>query len=225
VASERLIHLCFHGIGTPARELEPGESPYWVSEDTYLRFLDWCRGRSDVRISFDDGNASDATIGLEGLLDRGLSATFFVLAGRLGRPGSLGTDELCELNRHGMTIGSHGMHHRPWTGLDEAAGEVEFVEARRMLQEASGSSVDEAALPLGRYDRAVLGRLKELGYSRIYSSDRRWARDGDWFQPRFSVRDGDMPETLWREISSVSGGLRGARAAVTGRLKQLRRVG
>ena len=32
----RLLNLCFHGIGTPQRPLEPGEDAYWISECTYL---------------------------------------------------------------------------------------------------------------------------------------------------------------------------------------------
>ena len=52
-----------------------------------------------MRISFDDGNASDLEIGLPALLERGLTATFFVLAGRLGRPGSLDADEVARCSR------------------------------------------------------------------------------------------------------------------------------
>src|SRR3712207_5181342 len=95
---ETVINVCFHGIGTPRRELEPGEAPYWIGVDTYHRVLDdLASWPLPVRISFDDGNASDVEIGLPGLLSRGLTADFFVLAGRLGQTGSLDEPAVKEL--------------------------------------------------------------------------------------------------------------------------------
>ena len=114
-----VVNLCFHGIGTPARDTEPGEDAYWISTDLYRRVLDVVAEDPHVRISFDDGNASDVEIGLPGLVERGLTATFFVLAGRLDQPGSLAVDDVRALATAGMRIGSHGMDHRPWRGLDD----------------------------------------------------------------------------------------------------------
>ena len=47
-----------------------------------------------------------------------MRATFFVLAGRLDRPGSLRPRTCRPLWWPGMAIGTHGMDHRPWRGLD-----------------------------------------------------------------------------------------------------------
>ncbi|MGF1648019.1 MAG: polysaccharide deacetylase family protein, partial [Kineosporiaceae bacterium] len=118
-----MINVCFHGVGEPARELEPGEDRYWVTVDTFRSVLDEIATWPAVRISFDDGNASDVEHGLPALRERGLPATFFVLARRLGLPGSLTGDDLRSLRDAGMTIGSHGMDHRPWRGLPPEARE------------------------------------------------------------------------------------------------------
>ena len=64
----------------------------------------------------------------------------------------------------------------------------------------SGTPVTEAALPLGRYDRDLLAHLRALGYTAVHTSDRRWAREGDWLQPRFSVRDGDTADSVRRAM-------------------------
>src|SRR5207249_4098380 len=40
MADDRCINICFHGVGTPRRELEPGEDVYWISEDAFRRILD-----------------------------------------------------------------------------------------------------------------------------------------------------------------------------------------
>lgn len=190
--------LCFHGIGPPQRTLEPGEHRYWITIDVFHRLLDLIAGRPDVRISFDDGNASDLDIGMHALLERGLVGSFFVVAGRIGSRGSLDADGLRELSRHGMTIGSHGMDHRPWRRLPPSDRRRELIEARECIAEAVGRPVDEAAAPLGLYDRRVLAELKRLGYTALHTTDRMAGTDGAWIQPRFSILANDTVASVER---------------------------
>ena len=78
-------NICFHGIGSPGRRIDDDEARYWVTRDGYLRILDEVVTWPAMSLSFDDGNASDVELGLPAPFERGLSATFFVLAGRLDR--------------------------------------------------------------------------------------------------------------------------------------------
>jgi peptidoglycan/xylan/chitin deacetylase (PgdA/CDA1 family) len=195
-----IINICFHGIGRPGRELEPDEDGYWIEPGLFEAVLDRFGDRPDVRFSFDDGNLSDLDHGLTGLLRRGHSATFFPVAGRLDRPGSLGRDDLRMIGRAGMAIGSHGLDHRPWRSLDDHELDRELITARDLLAEAVERPITQAALPLGRYDRKVLDRLRTLGYRRVFSSDRAPASPGAWLQPRYSVRATDTIAGLEREL-------------------------
>jgi peptidoglycan/xylan/chitin deacetylase (PgdA/CDA1 family) len=221
-ATGSVINVCFHGIGTPGRELEPGEAPYWISVDTYHRVLDDLAGWPTVRISFDDGNASDVEIGLPGLLARGLVADFFVLAGRLGQPGSLDEPAVKELVAAGMTVGTHGMNHIPWRGLDPATTRAELVDARARIAAVTGTPVDAAACPLGRYDRRLLGDLRRFGYRRVYTSDRRAADPNAWLQPRFSIRAEDTPESFRARATAVPALPARAKDAAKGLIKRWR---
>jgi peptidoglycan/xylan/chitin deacetylase (PgdA/CDA1 family) len=191
-----ITNLCFHGIGTCTTEREPGEARYWVSEPLFLHILDAVSGRDDVRLSFDDGNRSDLTIALPALLERGLTATVFALAGRLDDPVSLSAADLRQLRAAGLTIGTHGWAHVPWRGLDEGEAQRELQEARLALTEASGGPIEDAALPLGRYDRRLLGRLRRHGYRRVYTSDRLPTRADVWLQPRYSITSTDTIESV-----------------------------
>lgn len=211
-----LTNLCFHGIGEPGRDLEPGEARYWISRDAYEAILDVLVGRPGVRISFDDGNLSDITIGLPGLLERGLSATFFVLAGRLGSPGSLDRADVAHLGTAGMQIGTHGMDHVSWRGLDPSGVRRELMEARAQIAMAAGARVEEAALPRGQYDRTTLRHLHRLGYRAVHTSDRTHATPGTWLQPRFSVTASDdaasvrallAPQPVTRRVERRAAGL------------------
>lgn len=191
-----IINLCFHGIGVCATEREPGESRYWISETVFTGVLDEVAGRPDVQLSFDDGNKSDVRVALPELVARGLRASFFALAGRLDDPASLNAAELGRLRESGMTIGSHGWAHVPWRGLDPEAGHREFVLARRVLEQASSGPVETAALPLGRYDRRVLGGLRRAGYRTVFTSDRFPALSNAWLQARYSITATDTPASV-----------------------------
>lgn len=217
-----VIHLCFHGVGRPGRSLEPGEGAYWVGTAAFHAILDAVAEDPRVRLSFDDGNSSDLEIVLPALLERGLVATFFVLAGRLDQPGSLSAAEVRGLAAKGMLIGSHGMHHVPWRGLDPAGVRRELVEARDLLSSVVGRPVDEAALPLGRYDRRALTHLRRLGYRSVHSSDRAWSSEGAWLRPRFSVRRGDTAETVRRAVLTRDATPRRLRVQVAGVVKRWR---
>jgi peptidoglycan/xylan/chitin deacetylase (PgdA/CDA1 family) len=222
MAGERVRNICFHGVVTPQRELEPGEHVYWVGTDQFLSILDEIATWPAVRISFDDGNASDARIALPALVQRGLTAEFFALAGRLDQPGSLSSDDIRELRHHGMTIGSHGMNHRSWRRLDADTKHAEFVAARDQLQAVAGAPVTTAACPLGQYDRDVLVSLRRLGYRHVFTSDRRPAVAGSWLQPRYSVRHQDTPAGVRSEALGRTPGTRRARNAMVGAVKRWR---
>ena len=74
------LALCFHGVGAPRRELEPGEATCWLEPAQFEEMLDEVVGAPDVLITFDDGNKSDLDVAMPLLLRRGLVGTFFVIA-------------------------------------------------------------------------------------------------------------------------------------------------
>lgn len=198
MVKDRSINLTFHGIGAPGRELDPGEQDVWVSSEQFRALLDRVVGRDDVAITFDDGNASDVEQALPALRERGLTATFFVVAGRLGTPRFLDEAGVRELAVAGMEVGCHGMRHRAWRGLDDAGLREELVEARTTLERAVGRQVTSAACPFGSYDRHVLRTLRRSGYAHVYTSDRGTARHGSFVQARNSVGPADGPGLLER---------------------------
>jgi len=171
----RQVILNFHGIGMPARTLEPGEAAYWVSEAFFMHTLELAnRHRSTVRtdFTFDDGNLSDATIAAPLLARHRLRAHIFVLADRIGQPGSLDMAAIRALHLAGHAIGNYGAAHINWTCADAEtlAREIGAVTWDRIAA-AAGAPVTTAAIPFGYYDAGVLRALRRQGYRRVYSSD------------------------------------------------------
>ena len=186
--SRSIVNLTVHGIGPIRRQLDPGEDRTWVTVEQFEQVLDAVAGRPDVRITFDDGNSSDVEIALPRLLERGLTADFFVLAGLVGRPDRVNVDGLRELTARGMRIGSHGWAHRDWRRLDEQQAAQEMVQAGKVLSDLTGQRVTTVAIPFGSYDRHVLSRLRKVGVTRVYTSDGGRTAAGRWLQPRNSLR-------------------------------------
>jgi peptidoglycan/xylan/chitin deacetylase (PgdA/CDA1 family) len=193
-----VVHnLTFHGVGDPPRALTPGEAECWLTTDDLTAALDAVASREDVRITFDDSNRSDVDLALPALLERGLRATFFVLAGRLDDPEHLGGEELDRLAGAGMEIGSHGLDHTDWRGLDDAALAREIGESRAILERVLNRPVSEVSVPFGSYDRRVLACVRrEGGYRRAFTSDGGAARRDAWLQTRSTVTTADRPDAL-----------------------------
>lgn len=189
--------LNFHGIGAPGRALEPGEADYWISVDRFRDVLDRIARHPDrdrLFITFDDGNISDLAIAAPELERLGLVAEFFVLADRIGKPGSLGVSDILALLSAGMRIGSHGVAHRDWAGLSASELDDELNASRAMLEEVCGEPVRSAAIPFGRYNAAVLAALRKAGYAAAYSSDGGTMDSSAFLRPRTSIRqDTDDP--------------------------------
>jgi peptidoglycan/xylan/chitin deacetylase (PgdA/CDA1 family) len=161
------------------------------------------------------------------LLERGLSARFYIPAGLLGEPGRLDDSGVRDLHRAGMVIGSHGWAHRDWRSLDwgpRGAIEVdeEMVRARRHLERVTGSEVSEVAVPFGSYDRHVVRTLRRTGVRRVYTSDGGWTRKGDWLQARTSIRADDGPDWARRMMVDRPGLGRRARTRIAQVAKRLR---
>ena len=201
--SSSKINLTLHGVGEPPRPRELGEERYWLDLDSFASVLDSVADRPDVRITFDDGNESDVVHALPALRRRGLRATFFVVAGRLGTPGFLDESGVRALLDAGMRVGCHGMHHRPWRRLNDVALGEELIGARKILEGIVERPVTEAACPFGSYDRRVLRILRQEDYERVYTSDGGVTRADAWLQPRNTLESGVGAGRVEHVLSSV----------------------
>lgn len=180
-----------HGVGVPDRPFDPGEEPFWIDEKRFADILDVivsARAKTRVSLTFDDGNLSDLTTAAPALLERGIHATFFVVAGRIGQRGFLRAADIRELRRAGFAIGSHGFDHIDWQRTDDRRLRHELRDSRRIIEDILGESVTAAGIPFGRYDARVFRGLREHGYTVALSSDGGPRLTSLWPIPRRSVR-------------------------------------
>jgi peptidoglycan/xylan/chitin deacetylase (PgdA/CDA1 family) len=195
------FYLNFHGVGEATRPYEEGEKSYWISRTELIDVLDRLdRQRKNFRITVDDGNSSDYEIIAPELRRRGLSGTFFVLAGKLDKAGYLTRSQVRELSCEGFEIGSHGVNHVDWTAVDDEVLTRETHEAKATIEDVIERTVTAAAVPFGRYDRRVLDFLRRCGFTDVFSSDGGPRLTSAWPIPRYSIQSGFDPSMLTKRI-------------------------
>ena len=194
--------LNFHCIGKPKRVMDDGEADFTVEPQQFVEILDAVSGRTDVQLTFDDGNRSDVAEVLPELQRRGLRAQFFICSGRFGMPEFLDHHDVRELRRAGMSLGSHGMDHVPWRRLEQPGIEREIFQAKQALEQVLEVPIDTAACPFGAYDRRALTALRAAGFRRVYTSDGGRASSNDWLTARNTVRRDDSAESIERLLNA-----------------------
>ena len=128
------------------------------------------RARGLVGLTFDDGYADFAENALPALLRHGCTATVFVIAGRVGgtnewdpegpRKPLMTAEQVREVHRAGMEIGSHGVHHRRLSVLPEPDLRVEVLGSRELLAEITGGDVGGFCYPYGDVSGPVVAEVR-----------------------------------------------------------------
>ena len=199
LASELI--LTFHGLGEPPAPIPACEREFWVPLDWFEAIID-AAPDDRVSITFDDGNLSDLEQALPALLQRGMTARFFPLVGRIGAEGYLSAADISTLSAAGMRIGSHGLHHRNWCALKDHELHEELTVSRHTLAGILDTEITEAACPFGSYNRRVLRALQAAGYRRAFNSDGDTGPPGSWLCSRTTVNR-EQPLEHWVGLAST----------------------
>lgn len=132
-------------------------------------------GGGRVCLTFDDGTADHAGAARR-LEEAGLRGTFFVVAGRLGAPGSLRREDVAALASRGHRIGSHGMTHTRLSLLSAAGRIDELRRSREEIEQVAGRPIDWFAPPAGDWSDAWLPECRKAGYRLVRTM--RWGYAG-----------------------------------------------
>lgn len=119
-----------------------------------------------VSISFDDGLTSAARA-CAAILERGWSATLFVVPGWVGgsRPGHLTWSDVVELAEQGIEVGTHGMAHERLCRFSRDEQRQVLIGARSAVEDRIGRAVSGTAYPHGLFDRVAVTVAAEAGYA------------------------------------------------------------
>jgi peptidoglycan/xylan/chitin deacetylase (PgdA/CDA1 family) len=124
-----------------------------------------------VILTFDDGRMDNHEIVFPILAEYAFRAFFFVNPDRVGTSGYMDWTHLADLDRHGMSIQSHGLSHRYLHLLPLRELERELKESKRAIEDRIGKQVDFLSVPGGFYSRDVTESAWSLGYRGMFTSD------------------------------------------------------
>lgn len=215
--------LMYHAV-LAAGEGDPGADPhYTVGREPFGRHVDAvCRaglapssvrallrgdGARGVGFTFDDGHASNEWAARR-LADAGGSGDFFVNTTTVGTPGFLSWPALRDMAAAGMSIQSHGHHHRYLDELSQAEVDDELRRSKSLLEDRLGLPVELFAPPGGRVSPGLPAAAARAGYAAVCSSRVdvwRGPRDAD--VPRFAVLAHTSDAQLARWVRQDAGEL------------------
>lgn len=128
-----------------------------------------------VAVTFDDGYAGFYDCALPILQETGISATLFAVAGKSGgwndwmpqgseRRSLMTAQQLRQLPKWNVTVGSHSLTHARLPGLDDQTLTQELGDSRTRLADILGQDVNLLAYPHGLYDERVMVFARKAGY-------------------------------------------------------------
>ena len=117
-----------------------------------------------VILSFDDGYEDNWRVVLPMLEERGMKAVFYVVTNDIGQPGYMTWDNLFDLERSGMEIGSHTANHIPLTKLSPEERYDELHLSKLLLEWRGLKTIYSFSYPNGAYDAAIVAMLAEEDY-------------------------------------------------------------
>lgn len=122
-----------------------------------------------IVLTFDDGYEDNYLYALPILKKYGFEAAVFVISQKIGQPGYLSSQEIKELEKNNIHIGSHTMNHLNLTQLDSLSLNKELKVSKKEIEKVTDRKVDVFAYPYGIFDLASVEELKASGYQGAFT--------------------------------------------------------
>jgi peptidoglycan/xylan/chitin deacetylase (PgdA/CDA1 family) len=118
-----------------------------------------------VALTFDDGFRDNYENAFPLLIQEGIPAALFVVVNWVGERNFMNWNEIRELSRAGVLIGSHSMTHRwlPDISNDQELGR-EIFDSKKKIEDEIGKEVDYFCYPVGGVNARVAETAKKAGY-------------------------------------------------------------
>ncbi len=234
-SSTRLSVLAYHAIEDLSGD--PLIEKYSVPPARFAKQLDYLRARGwnfvsleqvmaafdggpslperAVLLTFDDAYADLLDTASPVLLERGIPAVAFAVAGQIGGTNAwdsengatslalLDAEGLREISRRGIEVGAHTVNHRVLTGLPADELEGEIAGAAEILEAAGLPRPRAFSYPYGRWDAEAAQAVRDAGYEVAFTVDRGIVQGGSDLHalPRTAVHVDDTPQKLHLKLA------------------------
>lgn len=117
-----------------------------------------------IVLTFDDGYADNYRTMLPILEAHGMTAVVYVITNELGKPGYLTFDDLKDMERRGIEIGSHTSDHIPLTELEDTFKRRQVRESKIYLEWSGLQPICSLSYPNGAFNKEIEELLREENY-------------------------------------------------------------
>ena len=117
-----------------------------------------------IVLTFDDGYSDNYSEMFPLLKARGMTAVIYVITNEVGKENYLNLDELKEMQRYGLEIGSHTSDHLALTTLDKNTQRRQLRESKTFLEWSGLSTIYSLSYPNGAFDLELEKILQEENY-------------------------------------------------------------
>ena len=117
-----------------------------------------------IVLTFDDGYADNYTTMLPILEAHKMTAVVYVITNELGKKNYLTLDELKDMQRRGIEIGSHTADHLPLTSLDETTRLKQIRDSKIFLEWSGLQTIYSLSYPNGAFNSEIVEILKREEY-------------------------------------------------------------
>jgi len=157
-----------------------------------------------ISITFDDGLKNNFTCAYPILKKYNFPATIFVITNIIGTEGYVSWDDIKEMDKNNITIGSHTNLHLWLPDLNDEKLKEELVNSKEILEKNLGKKIDFLAYPLGAHDERVKKFARDAGYKAACGTNpgfkKRW--DDIYALKRVRIsRTSDNMFVLWFETN------------------------
>ena len=168
------------------RQLDPEFEVYNVPPDEFSAQLDYLQAQGyttitlqdfmrvvhgkgvlpakPIVLTFDDGYADNYSTMLPILEAHKMTAVVYVITNQIGNVGYLTFNELKDMQRRGIEIGSHTADHLPLTELDEIGRVKQIQESKIFLEWGGLETIYSLSYPNGAFDSDIVEILRRSEY-------------------------------------------------------------
>ena len=117
-----------------------------------------------IVLTFDDGYADNYTTMLPILEAHSMTAVVYVITNEIGKKNYLTFDQLKDMQRRGIEIGSHTADHLPLTSLDETTRLKQIHESKIFLEWGGLQTIYSLSYPNGAFNSEIVEILRQSEY-------------------------------------------------------------
>jgi peptidoglycan/xylan/chitin deacetylase (PgdA/CDA1 family) len=215
--------IMYHHIRSYERENDPIGTNLSVSETSFEQHLNYLKENGYTTVTFDNLNTfpnhalpqkpiiltfddgySDNYQAYKMLIDKEMTGVFYIIFNYIGRLDHLNSEQIVEMSKSGMEIGSHTINHLDLTNISEEKLFAELTDSKTKLEEIIQNTVESFCYPAGKYSPRVAELVENAGYKTATTTKSGIAstKDSKFELKRIRANHGDTIKTFINKIES-----------------------